>query len=271
MDDGNKKRITVYHGTTIEDAGKILSGIKPSKGYGEFGQGFYTVFSQQQAFHIAQYYWDSEKRYLQGKTGVAIVSIEILTEDWEAWIAQKEILCYQTDAALPGIPLPAQMQKWSPDEYAQDEDKGKDRGLAVIIGPIKDRATPYLQAVFGSQARGGLKRAKIAMIYSLKTQTIIGRSEYPSAEAREEKGTLNQLLSADDVVAKFKASAAEYKSQAARMEFVTQVFGGFNTKDLPDGREGRALVKFLKENGLQTTETSPDGAIYDYIQKGLAK
>lgn len=271
MDGGNKKTITVYHGTTIEDAAMILSGIKTSKGYGEFGEGLYTVFSLPQALYIAQYYWDSERKYLQNKTGIAVVSIEIPIEHWEGWIKQGAILCYQTNAALPGIPLPATMQEWSTEEYAENEDKGKDRGWAVIIGPIKDKATPYLQAVFGRQAQEGLKHAKKAVVSSQKAQTAIGRGEYPGSEAVEGMGTLDKPLNAEDVLSMFKEKAADFKSQGERMNFVTRVFGGFNAENLPDRKEGRALIRFLKEQGLETTETTPDGAIYDYIKKGLNK
>lgn len=266
-----KKTITVYHGTTIEDAEKILSGVDTGKGSGEFGAGLYTVFSLPQALHIAQYYWDAEKKYLKGKTGIAVVALDISLKDWQEWVQQEEVLCYQMDVALPGIPLPTEMHEWSTGEYADGEDKGLDRGRAVIIGPIKDRATPYLQAVFGSQAQKGLKRAKRAVVSSQKAQTALGRGEYSGAEAKEGMGTLNQTLSAHDVLSAFMARAAECTSQGERTKFVLQVFGGFNAENLPDGKEGRALIKFLKEQGLATKETTPDGVIYDYIQKGLPK
>ncbi|HEU5380187.1 MAG TPA: hypothetical protein VFV38_32580 [Ktedonobacteraceae bacterium] len=269
MEVAEKKTITVYHGTTIEDAEKILSAIDASKGSGEFGAGLYTVFSLPQALHIAQYYWDAEQKYLKGKTGIAVVAIDIALKDWEEWVRQGEVLCYQTEVALPGIPLPTEMQAWSVEEYANGDDKGRDRGWAIIIGPIKDRATPYLQAVFGSQAQKGLKRAKRAVVSSQKAQKAIGRGEYSGAEAREGMGTLNQTLSANDVLSTFMARAAEFTGQGERSKFVTQVFGGFNAEDLPGGKEGRALIKFLKERGLETTETTPDGVIYDYIRKGL--
>ncbi len=270
MDYKSKKTITVYHGTTIEDAKKISSDIKIAKGYGEFGQGFYTVFSQQQAFHIAAYYWDSEKKYEQRKTGLAVVSIDIPMSYWEAWIKDGQVLCYKTEVELPGIPLPDLRQKWSKDEYAQDADKGKDRGYAVIIGPIKDRSTPYLQAVFGSRARTGLQNAQVKVVATQKTNVAVGRAVYPSSEAVEEKGSLNQSLSADNVLSAFKAHAATCKSEKERFDLVNQVFGGFSSDNLPDGQDGEALIKFLKESGLKTEETTPDGVIYDYIKNGIA-
>ena len=42
---GVVQRIALYHGSTIEDANKVVDGVDPSKGKGEFGQGFYTVFA----------------------------------------------------------------------------------------------------------------------------------------------------------------------------------------------------------------------------------
>ncbi|MBN2730580.1 MAG: hypothetical protein JXR53_15255 [Bacteroidales bacterium] len=76
------QRIALYHGAAKEDANAIVSnGIDPTRGKGEFGQGYYTVFSPDQAKHIAMYYWNSEHKYNDGKTGVGVVKTSI-PDDW---------------------------------------------------------------------------------------------------------------------------------------------------------------------------------------------
>jgi hypothetical protein len=137
----------LYHGTTKTAAEKITKGkVDPTEGKGEFGKGFYTVYSLSEAKHIAIYYWKAEKK---PDPQVAVVEFDIDDDAWNELLStgvsylkeKSERKAIKGDLRYP--------KNAGPLEYAEGQDKAQSRGESMMVGAIKDRATPYVQAVMG--------------------------------------------------------------------------------------------------------------------------
>jgi hypothetical protein len=81
------QKLSLYHGTTTNYAVDIVRKIDPSKGKGEFGAGFYTVFDEDQAKHISMYYWDKEEKW-KNDGGVAVVKTTLKDDLWKKLISE---------------------------------------------------------------------------------------------------------------------------------------------------------------------------------------
>jgi hypothetical protein len=268
------KVITVYHGTTLVDLGTIQrSGIDPSKGHGEYGLGFYTVFSPKQALHIAQSYWDSEERYNKELGGIAVLAIDIPLETWETLL--KGGTCYDFTLNVEGVTFPDKRVKWEDGLFAKTKDNRREnRGQTLIIGYIKAKKTPYLQAVFGTKAADLLAKCDQRPVYQKKLPAgkPIGEDRYASAEAAQEPGSFAAVPTGGEQLEAFKKGAETHKTAETRKAFVESIFGGFDDANLPDdgSTDGLALVAFLKDKGLKVSEkTSPGEAIFLFINQGF--
>ena len=272
--------VTLYHGTTIEEAARMLAGgIDTSRGHGEFGLGFYTVFSAAQARHIARYYWDIEEKHKRTKTtGTAVLVIEISLKDWQALITDPTTVCYnEIPVYFPHVLLPSKLEEWDRSSFAKGETtKGSDWNRSLTIGPVKDNQTPYLQAVFGKKAMSILNKAGTRRVLDDDTFTeAIGRSNYEQDVAEADLGSFKAPLPMADKVKKFVEGAAAAKD---RMGFVTNLFGSIDPDALPDATssEGETLKAFLNSKGIVASTSSAEGSVLDqlmraYVNKGFAE
>ncbi len=281
---GVVQRIALYHGTTIEAAGKVLDGVDPSKGGGEFGQGFYTVFAPEQAKHIAMYYWDKEKKYNKGATGIAVVKMSIPDNWWAALMSTGDedykvthsengrdwsMLKYQADPrenndaedgpefdgsereATEGKPWFLPRNADEDVDYQEEEDRKSDLEHDIIVGPIKDKQTPYLQVVFGAQsadyllAQDEVKRS--ISFQQTQGKTAFGTGVYDpiKALASEETGSLVETTTVQ--IKRFREGLAAATDRSKRLNLLTNVFGGMQDKNIPD--EMVAVFKELKVDG----------------------
>jgi hypothetical protein len=291
------QRMALYHGTTIEDAQLVVGKIDPSKGGGEFGLGFYTVFSLAQAKHIAMYYWDKEKKYEKGKTGVAVVKISVPDNWWEQLMKaaddryqvvhknDDEWFNAETDpregrnAAEPldeGEELPERKDKlwWMPRNeeelsYQEKGDREEDLGKDVIVGAIKDPQTPYLQVVFGIESADYvLKSAETTkqIVWQQLQQGVFGSGENGYAGVKrqgiEELGSMKQTDTFK--ASKFRAEANKYDNRGSRLIFINNLLGGMEDKYI-----SQEIAEVLIELGIPGKDKAEK--LYNYYDKGIPK
>lgn len=272
--------VTVYHGTTIEEAAQMVKGgIDTSRGHGEFGLGFYTVFSAAQARHIARYYWDKQEKHESGDTsGTAVLVIKISLQDWQDLITDSTTVCYDyIPDYFPRVLLPDTLEKWNRQLFAQDETgRRTDLKRALTIGPIKDNQTPYLQAVFGKRAMSILNKAGVrSVLEDTVSSEAFGKDAYEKDSALSDLASFKASLPMPDKVKNFVAGASEATD---RMGFVTNIFGSIEKDALPDEEspEGQTLKSFLTKNGVKANTSSDEASELEllmiaYINKGFVQ
>jgi hypothetical protein len=271
--------MSLYHGTTIEDANTIVGrGIDPAKGSGEFGMGFYTVFAEAQALHIAMYYWDKEKKYEKGNTGIAVVRVDIPDEMWNGLMQQeKDVVYYDPSQAINETDpegkksteltswLPIKREKMDKKYFADNKDvKSEDRGKSIIVGPIKDPQTPYLQAVFGINIIKLLNEPVVKKEISRvqKKKGVFGKDQYGKVKEVSEDRRGSLVYTASMSSKDFEENAASKKSLEERQSYVQRLFGGMNDVNIPD-----EVAKFLSGKGIKGE--SKGDLIFGYIKYGL--
>jgi hypothetical protein len=291
------QRMALYHGTTIEDAHLVVNKIDPSKGGGEFGLGFYTVFSLAQAKHIAMYYWDKEKKYNKAKTGVAVVKISIPDNWWEQLMKAAddrynvvhknagEWFNAETDPREgrnadeqldEGEELAERDDKlwWMPrnDEelsYQEKDDREDDLRKDVIVGAIKDPQTPYLQVVFGTESADYLLQSAETtkqIVWQQAHAGVFGSGQNGYAGAKlqgvEELGSLVQT---DTFKAnKFRAEAKDHGNPGSRLSFINNLLGGMEDKYI-----SQEVAQVLQELGIPGKDKAEK--LFNYYNKGIPK
>jgi len=275
------QKMSFFHGTTMENAAKIVSKIEPNQGKGEFGQGFYTVFSLSQAKHIAQHYWNQEAKRQENSKGIAVVKIDFADEYWEsimkgegAELWRKEDKGFITDRSEEQ----ANKEKQKPEknisisklpqkivnsvEYRQADEHNKDLEKEVIIGPIKDAQTPYLQVVFGVKSISYLNsKSQRSDVWQLPKENMEGTSELRN-EGKEHLGALgaSEYMRVEEFKSKFNLEASGAEKQALLMK----CFGASFTDNIPE-----EVVHYLIEKGVHGKEKGE--IVFNFCKYGINK
>ena len=132
-----KEPIEFFHGTDLATAKTLTKSTTKiaAQGKGEFGGGFYMTHDLHQAAHIADYYCASERR----------------SDEWA--VVKFAIPVESVLGLLQGRHIVDEEEAPSYYEAVKKDGNTKESPHAWTLGPIKDRATPYLQHLF---ARGAL-------------------------------------------------------------------------------------------------------------------
>ena len=268
--------MSLYHGTTIEAKDSIVDdGIDYSCGSGEFGQGFYTVFDKKQAEHISMYYWNKEKKWENGDTGTAVVKMNIDDNDWASLMVGQEAT-YNTkkewfrDRIVTGDTIPVnpdiaitenKNEDW---DYREVEGKADATDNAIMIGPIKDPQTPYLQVVFGEEfenieLNNDLTFEDAGLTHEAEDE--IGLEETLIDEASSGLGSMAFEIGGYEAIVYFKKFALSTPKHQ-RAALLRKYFGGIQGVDVPE-----TIITWLSNNGFTSTETEDKAGdiIYKYI------
>lgn len=268
--------MSLYHGTTIRAKDVIVSGgIDYSRGSGEFGKGFYTVFDEKQAEHISMYYWNKEEKWENGGTGTAVVKMNIDDNDWANLMAGQKAT-YNTkkewfrDRIVTGDTIPVnpdititgnKNEDW---DYREEVGKEDATDNAIMIGPIKDSQTPYLQVVFGEEFENIKLNNDLTFEdteLTHKAEEEIELEETLIDEASSGLGSMAFEKGGVEAIAYFKKDALNTQ-KAKRMTLVNGCFGGYQGKNIPD-----SVITWLEEQGFTSTDTVDKNGdvIYKYM------
>ncbi|MBN2730581.1 MAG: hypothetical protein JXR53_15260 [Bacteroidales bacterium] len=146
-------------------------------------------------------------------------------------------------------------------EYQDTEDNEDNLDKDIIVGPIKDAQTPYLQVVFGERSSSHLLiSAEVinTLEWSEDFNGPILPCRYPRAEAAEGLGS---LVRTEAVKTAEFIEGAENQS-GNRLNFVTKTLGGYNNDDIPD-----AVDQWLQ--GKHITGDDKGERMYKYIKSGI--
>ena len=288
---GTIQRITLYHGTTQENAERIADrGIDPEMGGGEFGMGFYTTFGQAQARHIAKYYWDKEKKYDTKSKGIAVVKITIPDAWWKELMAsadESRRVVHKTndlwfnsfgsplDEAKGGETLDLDDTELKPREDGLDwmprrtapfeyhDQKDEDLENSIAIGKIKDPQTPYMQIVLGRDFEDILDRKDVE-IEVIGEQDQGGAFGAPGYAADKAAGVdeIGSFAMTDAVRNRVFIEEARGPTKRADRLALLQRTVGLNGENLDT-----TGASFLEKSGL---DGDNDGdRLYSYYDKGL--
>lgn len=266
--------MSLYHGTTIEAKDTIVDGgIDYSCGSGEFGKGFYTVFDEKQAEHISMYYWNKEEKWENGDTGTAVVKMNIDDNDWASLMVGQEAT-YNTkkewfrDRMIAGdtIPINSEInltenknEDW---DYRDGEAKQDPTDKAIMIGPIKDPETPYLQVVLGEAFESldtDLEFEDAELTHEAEGE--IELEETLIDEASSGLGSMAFEIGGIEAIAYFKKIALSTPKQQ-RSALLNKYFGGIQGDNIPD-----SVITWLEEQGFTSTDTVDKNGevIYKYM------
>jgi hypothetical protein len=258
--------MSLFHGTTLKSARAIKEkGVNTQLGKGEFGQGFYTVYSEVQAKHIILYYYQKElaKRNQQPDGNVAVVKFEINDNEWELLLRngvhyrdkqeeeEEEEEKEEIDEDDVDNKLPSTKETI---EYAEREDQKKEnRGQVLMVGKIKDKQTPYIQAVFGENSESILNDKK------LTTTTITWEGNANNKIIlREIKNEIKNDRIADEASELHKTIKNSYEHpESVKPEEAMQIA----LKKRPKLADE---TKTLLQQKLESKESDPSALLYDW-------
>jgi hypothetical protein len=164
--------MSLFHGTTQKSADAIIeNGVNTSLGKGEFGQGFYTVYSEEEAKHIIVDYYLREVRIKGGKQAqrpdgqVAVVEFNINDDEWDKLLYDGVHYQEKEEKEEKEEIDEADVDKRFPSRketkyYAEGWQRKDNRKESLMVGKMKAPDTPYIQAVLGKNSERILNSEK---------------------------------------------------------------------------------------------------------------